>query len=219
MFSVALLDEIKPQVVVDATGSEFKMPDIEGINLPIVVDPVEALNGSVPIGRYVAVVSCGYNCTWTCRIVSHPIPDDVVGLRTTESHACSAGHAAADVAEELAMRGKKVYVITARDAFVPGMGYTNRGNMLKRYFSKYINVSNNVTVKKIISDGLIGEKEGMEFKICADTVVMSVGMNKRNFIEEQLKNRGIDFYRTGDAAEIGNAMFAFHSGYEIVDEF
>ena len=35
----------------------------------------------------------------------------------------SAGHAAADVAEELAMRGGIVSVITGRDAFVPGMGY------------------------------------------------------------------------------------------------
>ena len=218
-FSPALLDEIKPQVVVDATGSEFKMPNIEGIDLPIVVDPVEALNGSVHIGKYVAVVSCGHNCTWTCRVVSHPIPDDVVGLQTCESHACSAGHAAADVAEELARRGKVVSVIAGREAFVPGMGYTNRGNMLKRFFSKYINVSNNVKVKKIVPDGLICEKEGMEFKVCADTVVMSTGMNRHDFIEEQVKDKGIEFFRAGDAAEIGNALFAFHSGYEVVDKF
>lgn len=217
-FSAALLDEIKPGVVVDATGSDFKPSRIEGADLPLVVNPVEALDGSKKVGKYVAVISCGYNCTWTCKVVSHPIPEDIVNLTTSESHACSAGHAAADVAEELALRGHKVFVITARDAFVPGMGYTNRGNMLKRYFQEGVTVSNDTKVKKIVPDGLICERDGMEFKVYADTVILSDGVQPRKGIEEAVSGRGIEFHRAGDADKIGNAMYAFHSGFELVDK-
>lgn len=216
-FSPALLDEIKPDAVIDASGAAFKLPAIEGIDLPLVVSPDKALDGSAAIGQYVAVVSCGYNCTWTCRKVSKPVPDDILGMQTMESHACAAGHAAADVAEELARRGKKVYIITARDAFVPGMGYTNRGNMHKRFFPHNITVSNNVKIKRIVPDGLVCELDGMEFKVAADTIVMSVGLEKRGEVAKMMEGRGIPFFQIGGAAEIGNALTAFKSGYEVVE--
>lgn len=214
-FSRDMLDEIKPDILIDATGAEFKKPDIEGINLPIVVTPTEALDGSKELGEYVVVVACSYNCTWTCRKVSKDIPDDIVGMKTSESYACSAGHAAADVAEELADQGKKVCIITGRDEFVPGMGFTNRGNMLKRYFQKNITVSTGLKVKQIIPGGLICEKEGMEFNVCADSIVMSVGMDSSSHIKNQAEEFGCTFYQIGDCAAIGNALKAFHGAYDL----
>ncbi|MCC2878147.1 NAD(P)/FAD-dependent oxidoreductase [Lachnoclostridium pacaense] len=214
-FSREMLDELKPDILIDATGAEFKMPDIEGINLPSVMTPTEALDGSKELGEYVVVVACSYNCTWTCRKISEDIPDDIVGMKTSESHACSAGHAAADVAEELANQGKKVCIITGRDEFVPGMGFTNRGNMLKRYFQKNITVSTGLKVKKILQDGLVCEKEGMEFKVCADSIVMSTGMKSSSYIKKQAENFGGVFYQIGDCGTIGNALKAFHGAYEL----
>lgn len=217
-FSPALLDELKPDAVVDATGADFKKPSIEGVGLPIVLNAREALDGARKVGDYVVVVSCGYQCTWTCRKVSHPIPDDVAGLETSESYACSAGHAAADVAEALADQGKRVSVITARDSFVPGMGFTNRGNMFKRFFPKNVSVANGVKVKKIVENGLVCEKEGAEFFLTADTIVMSVGMTCRNEIGAQVEQRGIALYRIGDCSQVGNALKAFQRGWEVADQ-
>ncbi len=91
-FSQELLKELKPQVVIDASGADFKLPDIEGADLPLVMNPMEAVDGSRELGEYVAVVACGYGCSWTCRKVSHEIPGDVVNMKTSESYACSAGH-------------------------------------------------------------------------------------------------------------------------------
>lgn len=220
-FSETLIDEIGAQIVVDATGADFIFPKkIKGIDSPIVLDPISAIDGSKPVGNYVAVISCSYNCTWTCRTISHPIPGDIAGLSTSESYACAAGHAAADVAEELADRGKKVVILTGRDSFVPGMGFTNRGNMLKRFFPKEISISNNVKVKEILKDGVLCEKSGMEFKVYADTVVMSVGMKPRQMIKEMLSHRhDIEFVQIGDVKEIGNAYTAFRTAYELVDKF
>ena len=217
-FTPDLLRDLKPQVVIDATGADFIETKIKGADMPHVLDPKQAIDGTREVGRYVVVVACNFGCTWTCRKVSRPIPDDVVGMQTLESYACSAGHAAADVAEELAMRGKKVAVITGRDSFVPGMGFTNRGNMFKRFFPKNITVSNNVKVKEIVSGALLCEKDGMEFKVCADTVVMSTGMQPRNGIAEALKGFDGTVLRVGDCQKIGNALKAFCGGYEIVEQ-
>lgn len=217
-FTAALLDELKPDAVVDATGADFKKPNLEGVDLPIVINAQEALDGSRKVGDYVVIVACGYNCTWTCRKISNPIPDDVAGMQTSESYACSAGHAAADVAEALADQGKRVSVITARDSFVPGMGFTNRGNMFKRFFPKNVSVANNVKVKRIVENGLICEKEGMEFFLTADTIVMSVDMTCRNEIQAQMEGRDIAFYRVGDCQAIGNALKAFQQGYEVAEK-
>lgn len=217
-FTTALLDELKPDAVVDATGADFKLPKLEGVDLPNVINAKEALDGSHKVGEYVAVVACGYNCNWTCRKISNPIPDDVAGLQTNESHACSAGHAAADVAEALADQGKRVMIITARDSFVPGMGFTNRGNMFKRFFPKNVSVANSVKVKKIVENGLVCEKEGAEFFLSADTVVMSVGMTCRSELQQLLEGKGTPVYRIGDCSEIGNALKAFQQGYEVAEK-
>ena len=217
-FSTSLLEELRPDEVVDATGAKFKMPAIEGIDLPMVMDPIRALTEPEKVGEYVVVVACGYGCSWTCHVVSHEIPDDIVGMKTSESYACGAGHAAADVAEELADRGKKVCVITARDAFVPGMGFTNRGNMLKRWFAKNITISSGVKVKKILEDGLLCEKEGMAFKVYADTVVMSLGLEGRSLMKEQMEGADCGYRQVGDCQKIGNALKAFHGGYALLEE-
>ncbi len=111
--------------------------------------------------------------------------------------------------------GRKVCIITARDAFVPGMGFTNRGNMLKRFFQKNVTISTGIKVKRITPEGLVCEKEGLEFKVCADNVVLSLGMESRNFVEEQLKGYDCEFYRVGDCSRIGNAMTAFSGAYDL----
>ncbi len=212
-FSMALVNEISPQVVVDATGSEF----VKTIDGPSVITPKEALDGSRDVGDYVVVIACDNNCDWTCKKVSNEIPDDIIGMKTSETYACTSGHAAATVAEELADRGRKVCILTERPEFVPGMGFTNRDNMLKRYFFKNISVSNSTKVISGIEGGLLCEKNGKRFKVSADTVVCSNCIKPLNMIEDSLVGLGIEFYRVGNSREIGNALKSFQDGYRLAD--
>jgi hypothetical protein len=76
----------------------------------------------------------------------------------------------------------------------------------------------NVKVGKITPRGLVCEKDGMEFKLHADTVVISSAMRSRNDIKGDLGDRGIEFHRIGSVAKVGNAPLAFRSGYEVVDD-
>lgn len=215
-FTPNMLDAWKPDVAILATGADFTMPSIPGTELPHVMSPVDAITGGRETGKYVVIWTCGYDCPWTCRKRSEPIPDDVAGLKTSESHACAAGHAAVDTAEALAATGKIVTLITERDALVPGMGFTNRGNLLKRFFQNNIRVSNNVKVKEIRQGGVLCEKEGMEFLFYADTVVASIAMTPRDGLEDALKGKVKEIYRAGDCKTIGNALTAIHSAYDLV---
>lgn len=218
VFSKAMVEAEGFQVVIDATGSEFVKPAIEGMDRENVISPKEALDGSHDVGKYVVVVACSYGCPWTCHKVSHEIPDDIVGLKTSESYACGAGHAAADVAEDMADRGKKVIILTERDEFVPGMGFTNRGNMFKRFFPKNVSVSTKTKIKKVIDGGLLCEKNGVEFKVSADTIIMSTKLKAVNGIEDQVKDLNVTYYKVGDSEKIGNALKAFHAGFDVADK-
>ncbi len=212
-YNVALLDEIVPDAVVDATGTEF----VKTVDGPDVITPKEALDGSRDVGDYVAVIACSKGCDWTCSKVSNPIPDDIIGLKTSETFACTAGHAAATVAEELADRGKKVCILTERPTFVQGMGFTNRDNMLKRFFFKNISVSNDTSVIEAVDGGLLCEKNGKRFKVSADTVVCSTSVKPVNTIEDSLFNRGIAYYKVGNSRKTGNALKSFQDGYALAD--
>ena len=212
-FSKALLDSLSPDVVVDATGAEF-VNTVEG---PNVISPKDALDGSHKVGPYVAVISCGKDCDWTCQKVSNPIPDDIIGLKTSETFACTSGHAAATVAEELADRGKKVCVLTERDAFVPGMGFTNRDNLLKRWFYKNISISSGTTVISAFDGGLLCEKNDRRFKVSADTVVCSSCLMPLNSIEKIVEGSEASYFKVGNSKRIGNALKSFQDGYLVAD--
>jgi 2,4-dienoyl-CoA reductase (NADPH2) len=214
-FIPELLDDYKPDVLVLATGADFRMPGVKGIDLPHVMSPLEAITGSKETGDYVVIWTCSYHCTWTCGIKSRPIPDDIVGITTSESYACTAGHAAVDTAEALAAQGKIVTLITERDALVPGMGFTNRGNLFKRFYQANVKVSNSVMVKEIKPEGIVCEKEGIQFLLHADSLVVSVGMKGRGQPEELAGGRVREVHRVGDCREIGNALTAIHGAFEL----
>jgi 2,4-dienoyl-CoA reductase (NADPH2) len=216
-FTPDMVEDYQPDVLILATGAEFRMPNIQGIESGHVMSPIEAITGSKETGKYVVIWTCSHHCTWTCGIKPQPIPDDIVGLKTKASYACAAGHAAVDTAEALAAQGKIVTIITERDALVPGMGYTNRGNFMKRFFQANIRVSNNVKVKGIEREGIVCEKEGIDFFLYADSLVVSVGMKPRDQLGEMVKGKVKELYSVGDCSRIGNALTAIHTAYDMAE--
>ena len=72
--------------------------------------------------------------------------------------------------------------------------------------------------QKILEDGLLCEKEGMAFKVYADTVVMSLGLEGRSLMKEQMEGADCGYRQVGDCQKIGNALKAFHGGYALLEE-
>ena len=205
------------EIAVNASGAGFQVPEPQEGETPVLTDPAGALRHSDRLGRYVVIVACSFGCPWTCRVLHNEIPDDLTGCKTSESHACAAGFAAADTAEELSSRGMHVEVITEREAFVPGIGYTNRNYLEKRLFTNNISVSNGVKILEILKDGLLCEKEGMRFKLAADSVVFSNSQRADPQVKAVLEASGLPYYSVGDCARPGNVLEAVHEAYRLAE--
>ena len=172
------------------------------------------MSGQAEVGNRVAIWTCSYHCGFTCGPKVTPIEGDPTHMHSAYSYACRAGYGAVDVAEFLASQGKLVSIVTERDGVVPGMGYTSRGYLLRRFYRANIRVCCSAKVKEITNDGLIIEKAGITFLLDADTVIISVGARSRKGLAEALEGKVGELYRVGDCDKVGNAMKAVESAYD-----
>jgi len=206
----------KPDVVIVAVGADPVVPvKIPGHNLPNIVTVEDVMTGKATVGQRVAIWTCSKLCSWTCGVKEAPIEGDLTGCTSKTSHACRAGYAAVDAAEYLASQGKLVRIVTERSDVVPGMGYTSRGYLLRRFYKANIRVSSNLTVKEITPVGLKLEKYGYEFLLDADTVIVSVGDRSRRDLAKALEGKVPELHVVGDGQKIGNAMKAIASGFDV----
>lgn len=114
-----------------------------------------------------------------------------------------------------AYQGKLVSIVTERNAVVPGMGYTSRGYLIRRFYRANIRVCSNAKVKEINERGLVLEKAGITFLLDADTVIISVGAKQRNDLAESLKGEVAELHIVGDGQKIGNATTSIESAFDV----
>ncbi len=210
------VEKAKPDVAVIAVGADPKRPAaVKGINGPNVVSAQDVMSGQAEVGDRVAIWTCSYHCKYTCGAKAEPIAGDLTNASSQYSYACTAGYAATDAAEHLASQGKLVSIITERETVVPGMGFTSRNYLIKRFFRKNIRVCSHVKVKRITAEGIILEKAGITFLLDADTILVSVGASPRRDLTKSLKGRVPEVYKVGDCDKIGNAMTAIASAYDV----
>jgi len=210
------IEKEMPDVIIIATGAFPMIPEkiIKGKGLNI-MSADEAMIRQKEIGNRVAIWTCSYHCSFTCKQNITPIEGDPTNMVSTYSYACRAGYAAVDVAEYLSSIGKLVSIVTERNTIVPGMGYTSRGYLLRRFYRSNIRVCSNVKVREINEDGLMLEKGGITFLLDADTVIVSVGSIPKKDLLKSLEDKFAEVYTVGDCAKIGNAMKAIESAYEV----
>ena len=210
------VEGVKPDVAVIAVGADSKRPSkIKGIRGPNVVSAEDVMSGQTEVGDRVAIWTCSHHCKYTCEAKVKPIPEDVTNASSHYSYACTAGYAATDTAEHLASQGKLVSIITEREDVVPGMGFTSRNYLIKRFFRKNVRIFSNAKVKRIADEGIILEKAGITFLLDADTILVSVGASPRRDLAKSLKGKVPEIYRVGDCDKIGNAMTAIASAYDV----
>jgi NADH dehydrogenase FAD-containing subunit len=97
------------------------------------------------------------------------------------------------------MDGQKlVSIVTEREDVVPGMGFTSRHYLMKRFYRANVRGCPNSKIKEITDQGIIIEKAGYDFLLDADTVIVSVGARPRKSLENALKKKVNEIYRVGD---------------------
>jgi 2,4-dienoyl-CoA reductase-like NADH-dependent reductase (Old Yellow Enzyme family)/thioredoxin reductase len=211
-----IVEKEKPDAAVIAIGADPILPDkIPGVKGPNIVLANEVISGKTQVGERVAIWTCSHYCSYTCKPKVTPIEGDPTNMHSNYSYACLAGYAAVDTAEYLSSQGKLVSIVTERNGVVPGMGYTSRGYLLRRFYRANIRVCSNVKVLEINDRGILLEKAGITFLLDADTVIVSVGANPRRGLVKSLEGKVAKVYPVGDGHQIGNAMKAIESAFDI----
>lgn len=172
--------------VILATGSNPVVPrSIPGILGPNVVTAVDALNGTVGLGKNIVVVGGG-----------------LVGCETA-----------------VHFRGFERNVTLIEMA--PGILQENMFYQNKKMLSDIIREDEGITVYtgtklvSIDSDGIVAEKDGKQFRIPADTVVLAMGLRPNDALYEQLNGK-VSVRKIGDCVRARRVLEATSEAREAV---
>ena len=201
---------IRPNVVIVATGSRQIVPDIPGIDRPNVVTAWDALLDKVDLGKTVAVLGGGAVGIETAITIASR------GTLDAETLKFLFKHEAEDVQnlKTLVTRGpRQVTILEMLPRIGKDIGQTNRWVFLKELDLLGIEVITGATVKAIADDGVLYEKDGKNYPLKVESVVLALGAKPNDEIEDELKSSGFEYIKIGDVKEPRKIIDAVHEGF------
>ena len=176
----------KPDAVVLATGAVAGIPPIPGIEKAKVYTAVEALAGKVIVGAKPLIIGGGDT-----------------GLET---------------GEYMVEQGREVTLLEMGPAIAPEMHMFRKlflFDRLKNYRAT-LNMITGATVKEVLEDGVIYEKDGEIAELRGFTeIVMAAGVKPYNPLEAELTDKVAELYVIGDAKKPAKASLANRAAAEI----
>lgn len=126
-----------------------------------------------------------------------------------------AGNTGAETALSFTMDGKKATVIDMMsEAQITPQWTTGLGNLLEEYGAKFIFETG---LSSITNEGVkVKDKNGREYLIPSDTIILSLGFRPRKDIIEEFGNIVPHTYVIGDNRFPNSAMEATHDGFNTV---
>jgi NADPH-dependent 2,4-dienoyl-CoA reductase/sulfur reductase-like enzyme len=184
-----LVDEVKPDVVIVATGGTPIIPrDIPGTDRPNVVTANDVLCGKTTVRGKIVIIGAGEVGCETA---------DYAGER-------GAGH---------------VTIVEMLENVASDMVPWNKEFLLERLKGHGVNILTSATVTEILDDGVVFTRNGTTESIRGVVkVVLALGARSVDDLSEQLKDKVAEIYVLGDAKEPRRAIEAIHEGFEIARE-
>ncbi|MGQ0635095.1 MAG: oxidoreductase [Planctomycetaceae bacterium] len=181
-----LLDE-RPDTVVIATGATARAPNLEGMSEHTVVSAWDVLLGRIDdLGQVILVIDEEY------------------------------GHQGPTTAEFLVDRGKEVDLITSQETIANYLGATTRPPLLRRLFSKRVQIFNHLEARSLGDGRLIARNIWTgEFHEVGpyDGFVYAYGGTSVDSLSGPLRERGIDVQVVGDAFAPRSLQHAILEGH------
>ena len=118
-----------------------------------------------------------------------------------------------EIAYELYLQGKKPTIVEMQDDLIttPGICLANTSFLRDFFEANQVPVHLETGVKAIEDDGVIvKDKEGREFKIAADNVILSVGYKPMPLVE-----KGRHVHIVGDANKVGNLRSVIWGAWDV----
>ncbi len=186
----ALVEKVKPDAVIVATGSVTTTPKIPGVDQANVVSFADVLSGKAKVGDNV-VLWCSTAC---CTSLSF--------------HGCR-------TADYLASKGKKVSIVSTKPYLVDTMMPHTSGPMYWRFAKAGVKMVNNAKLREITGFKATAEgKAGVE-QLPADTTVLASVLASNNALAGALKGKVPEVIVIGDASEISNGFHANNDGARV----
>ena len=182
------IKKLNPDVVILAVGSDHFIPRIEGVDHEKCVSCKDVLLKTKTVGDNVVIVGGGLT---GCEL-------------------------AYDLA---AVEGKKVTLVEGLDDImssgpvVPMAVNTMLRDLLDRFG---VNIRTGRMIAAVNDEGaVIKDKAGNLETIPADQVVMAIGLRPKKDMTDELREAGIEVYKAGDGARVGNIRSCTATAYEV----
>jgi len=199
----SLIEEIKPDVVIVATGGIPTIPEIPGINRRNVVDSSDLHHKLRTYLRFIGPKLLG----WLTRFWM-PIGKRVIIIGGA-IHGCQ-------LAEFLVKRGKKVTIVDMTTTLGEGLVEITKRRLFAWLAKKGVDMMCEVKYDKITDGGLtIITKEGKKQTIEADTVVLAMPLTPNTELYRALEGKVREIYHIGDCREPGLILEAIADGSRI----
>ncbi|MEW6400628.1 MAG: FAD-dependent oxidoreductase [Chloroflexota bacterium] len=202
----ALIEKIKPDVIILATGGTLTVPDIPGINNKKVVT-TPALHRQVkPFLRLFGPRILGW--------LTHfwlPIGKEVVVIGSG-LHGC-------ETAEFLIKRGRKVTIVDTVDTFGEGMLDFRLGLFMEWIGKKGVTTINGAKSLEITNEGVvITTKEGQKQTIHADSIIPTSPLKPNTGLLKSLEGKAPEVYAIGDCQEPHMIVDAIATGWQVANK-
>lgn len=188
-----LVEEMKPDVVIVATGAAPLVPDdIPGVDKERVVTAWDVLAGkAATAARNVVILGGGLVGCETADFLAETGDNPVVG-RT----AVTIVEMLDDVALDMANEAKHL--------------------LMQRLRGKGVRILTSAKVKEILDDGVLFVRDGQEESIHnVDTIVLALGARAVDHLSEKIRDKVAEVYVIGDAKEPRKVLEATAEGAEV----
>jgi 2,4-dienoyl-CoA reductase (NADPH2) len=205
-----ILDDEKPGTVILATGAKPITPPIPGVELAHVVQSWDVLLNRVSTGRKVVVIGGGAVGVETALFLGEK---GTLSGEAVKFLLVNKAETPEDLYELATQGTKDVVLIEMIKKIGKDIGLTTRWGMLQDM--SRIGVKTNVSTKalEITPEGVTVEMDGRTETLPADTVVLAVGSQSYNPLQETMDKKGIPYQVTGDAQAVALAFDAMHNGF------
>jgi len=207
----ALLDAVKPDHVLLASGAVPITLPIPGVDQPHVVQAWDVLREKVRTGKKVVIIgggAVGVEVALHLAEKGTPSGDAIKFLLIN-------GVEPVEDLLKIATRGtKEVVLLEMLDKIGADIGKSTRWVMMQDLSRYGVTVRTQTRAVEITAAGVKAEIDGKIETVKADSVVLALGSRPENKLAEILARKGIACDVIGDARQIALAYDAIHSGFE-----
>jgi NADPH-dependent 2,4-dienoyl-CoA reductase/sulfur reductase-like enzyme len=216
----ALIEDIRPDVVILALGGNLTTPQIPGAALPSVIsgkDLRQMVGGTSEKLSWWQKRALSLASTLTPGLLSVPSLRRLTGywMPLGKRVAIIGGDmVACELAKFLVERGREVTILESSTDMAIEMAIGRRWNFLPRLREAGVAILKNVDFEEITPHGVnITDGEGKKQAIAVDTVVLAGGMEPNQELSQQIEGRVPQIHLVGDCSELRLIHGAVEDGY------